>query len=260
VAEKTAEQPAIQNDSSTQQNRTVEEAITTDSQTSPGEPATEEVHADTTVEREMQASTEEPESQAAEPVAPGKQELPATTSPPPRQKAVVPSKAAGTTQNRPVLAPPPPAIETEGTISFQAPFPVKIFIGQNLLMDSSLHKSQKLKPGTYTLTLTSKDRAFIESFRQKIEVRAGENTVISPPPVGYLSFRAEPSECRITIDETYQVAAPLQDLPLLPGKHRIFVEWRSLVVEEEVTIQIRENERTRLRGFVTSETIGIEEE
>ena len=153
-----------------------------------------------------------------------------------------------------------PAEGTEGNISFNGPFPVKIHDGEKLVMDTAIHKSQKLKPGVYTFTMSSKDRAFIDGYKQKVEVKPGESVAIAPPPVGYLSFRAEPPECRITIDETYQVAAPIRDLPVLPGKHRIFVEWRSLEIEEEVTIEIKENQKTQLRGFVTDDAIGVKEE
>lgn len=177
----------------------------------------------------------------------------------------IPNNSVAISESRnvsvPEIAPERPAqIATEGTISFSAPFPVKIFNGKNLVMDTSTNKSQKLPPGNYILTLTSNNKAFIGGFQQTLEVKAGENTVISAPPIGYLSIQANPGDCRITIDESYEAFTPIVDLPIQAGKHRIFVEWRSLEVEDEVTIEIRENQKTRLRGFVTDDSIGIVEE
>jgi serine/threonine protein kinase len=158
-------------------------------------------------------------------------------------------------------AEPAPASNTLGSISLNAPFPVKIYDGQSLVMDTAVAKSQKIKPGKYTFTMNANSRnAFIEGFRQKVEVRAGENMVLPAPVVGYFSFRAEPDGCHIVIDNTYDAYLPVHDLALLPGKHKVFIEWRALEIEDEITIEIRENQTTRFRGVVTDTAIAIEED
>ena len=146
---------------------------------------------------------------------------------------------------------------TSGTILYQGALRLKVFEGKKLIMDTSTTQKQSLKAGKYSLLLS--DGAMV-SFPVKIEVKAGEELVLPVPKVGYFSFRANPSNCKITIDERYQDTPPVIDLPMSPGKHRILVEWPQLELVDEVTVEIKENEKTRMRGFVTDEAVGIVED
>ena len=135
----------------------------------------------------------------------------------------------------------------------------KIFNGQTLLMETVKTKSFSLKPGSYDITMISVQGGLVK-YTQKIEVKAGEKTPLAVPPMGFLSIRSDPSNCKVIIDDNYEATPPFNDLPLQPGKHRIFIEWRTLEVEDEITIDIHDNQKKKLRGFVNNNSYGISEE
>jgi len=150
-------------------------------------------------------------------------------------------------------------IVADGMLVYESSVNVKIFSGKNLLMDTSATKSLNLKPGFYNITIMAGDGVLI-NHTEKIEVKAGENTVVPLPPLGYLSISANPTNCKITIDDKYQDTAPVLDLPIKPGRHRVYVDWPSLDVNDEITIDIQANQKKTLRGYVNKDSYGLVEE
>ena len=78
--------------------------------------------------------------------------------------------------------------------------------------------------------------------------------------MGFLSLQANPGNCKIIVDDNYEDTPPVLNLPLSPGKHRVFIEWRSLEVEDEITIDIQDKQTKKLRGFVNDNSYGLKEE
>jgi serine/threonine protein kinase len=147
----------------------------------------------------------------------------------------------------------------DGAISLQSPVNFKVYNGKTLLMDTAKTKTFPLKPGPYDISMISVEGELV-NYTQKIEVKAGENTALALPPMGFISLQANPSNCKIIVDDNYEDTPPILDLPLSPGKHRIFIEWRSLEIEDEITIDIQNNQKKKLRGFVNDNSYGLVEE
>ncbi len=146
---------------------------------------------------------------------------------------------------------------TQGTIIYEGAYPVAVYNGNALLMNTAQTKSIQLKEGKYTLTLISSERALIRQ-TQTIELKAGTTVPLTIPPMASLSILAQPSRCKITIDGVYKDEPPVTNLPIQAGSHEVLIEWPGLDENKTVSVDLTENQKKRM--FATKDSVEIVEE
>lgn len=115
------------------------------------------------------------------------------------------------------------AVPQPGFVKYAGKYPITIFSGGRALRGNPI----QLDAGAYTLSFRSKKDAFIR-FSQKIEVKAGETTVVKGPAMGTVNIKAVPSNCKISIDGEFVDVAPIQNLAIQSGNHMILFNWEKM--------------------------------
>jgi serine/threonine protein kinase len=112
-----------------------------------------------------------------------------------------------------------------GLVKYTSAHPVAVFVEGKAVKGNPL----ELEPGTYTLAFRSRKEAYIR-FTQTVEVKSGETVALKVPPkgMGSLSVKANPSNCRISIDGEFIDTAPIFNLPVQAGSHTIQFYWEKL--------------------------------
>lgn len=105
----------------------------------------------------------------------------------------------------------------------------------------------ELPPGSYTLTIRARKGAFIRMTR-KVDVSAGETTTITEPSMGTLTVKANPSNCRISIDGEYVDDVPILQLPVQTGTHVIQFNWPAQGKKLNKTVNISAGEGESVFG------------
>lgn len=81
-----------------------------------------------------------------------------------------------------------------------------------------------LLPGSYTLTFRGKSPAYIKK-STKVEIMPGETVTINQPAMGSISIKANPSNCKISIDGEYIDESPILGLRIQSGSYMIQFNW-----------------------------------
>jgi len=120
-----------------------------------------------------------------------------------------------------------------GFVKYTGKYPITVYTGGKALRGNPI----ELDAGVYTLSFRSKKDAFIR-FSQKVEVKAGETTVVKGPSMGTISIKAIPSNCKISIDGEFVDVAPIQSLAIQSGNHMIQFNWETVgkTLNKEVTV------------------------
>ena len=105
----------------------------------------------------------------------------------------------------------------------------------------------ELSPGSYTFTIRARKGAFIRMTR-KVDVVSGETATITEPAMGKLTVKANPSNCRISIDGEYVDDVPILALPVQTGTHVIQFNWPAQGKKINKTVNISAGEGESLFG------------
>ncbi len=111
---------------------------------------------------------------------------------------------------------------TAGFVRYSGRYPVTIFNEGKALKGNPI----ELMPGSYTLTIRARKGAYIRVTRN-VDVVSGETATISEPAMGELTVKANPSNCRISIDGEYVDDTPIFNLPVQAGSHVIQFNWQT---------------------------------
>jgi len=184
-----------------------------------------------------------------------------TAVPPPAQQTTEPTQQ--TTEPAPLTTEPaqqpgetpvqqPGA--TEGIISYQGSHPVSIYNQRKLVLNTASSPTVKLPPGQYTFTLVSTPpKALIRDVR-KVEVKAGETTVIQAPAMASLNINARPGNCKIFIDGVYIDFPPIFNVPVQAGRHQIRIVWEKQGKEKSGTLDLAGGESKSITSILDSES------
>jgi hypothetical protein len=136
-----------------------------------------------------------------------------------------------------------PVAAANGFLRYSGRYPVTISSDGKALKGSPI----ELPAGTYNITIRARKGAFIRSTR-KVEIAAGETATITEPPMGKLTVKAIPSNCRISIDGEYVDDVPIQELPVQAGAHVIQFNWPAQGKKLNKTVNISAGEGESLFG------------
>lgn len=156
-------------------------------------------------------------------------------------------------------AEPGPAPAGAGKITYQGEFPVSIYNGRKLVLNTATAESAELPAGTYKLTLIGTATAIIRD-NVKIEVKAGETVVIPAPAMSRISLNATPGNCKIFIDMNFVDVAPIFDLPIQAGNHHVRAQWETLGKEKSGFFTIAPNQTVTLRAIADETNVEIFQE
>jgi serine/threonine protein kinase len=145
------------------------------------------------------------------------------------------------------------------TISYQGDFPVSIYNGKTLLMDSSSTASTQLPSGAYTLTLSSTKNAFINDVRS-VTVSPGQKTILKAPPMGTVTMSANPSNCNIYMDGIFLDLSPIFDYPVQSGAHSIRFVWPKLNLEKTKSVSLNPGQTKSVNAIIENNAVNIYEE
>jgi hypothetical protein len=133
--------------------------------------------------------------------------------------------------------------EQKGTLSYAGQYPVTIFSQGKAVRGNTL----QLPPGTYKLTFKTKKGAYI-NFTRTVEIKAGDTKIVSAPPMGSLNVKANPSNCKISINGEVVDDAPIFNLPVQAGNHRIRFNWVKMGKTLDRTVVIPQSETVTVTG------------
>jgi serine/threonine protein kinase len=133
--------------------------------------------------------------------------------------------------------------EPKGTLSYSGQYPVTIFSKGKALKGNTL----QLDPGTYKLTFKAKQKAYI-NFTRTVELKGGDTKIISAPPMGILTVKANPSNCKISIDGDVVDDAPIFNLPVQSGNHVIRFNWVKMGKTLDKAVEIPQGQTVSITG------------
>ncbi len=142
---------------------------------------------------------------------------------------------------------------TEGIISYRGTHSVSIFHEKKLVLNTASSTTVSLPPGQYTFTLVGGPKAIIRDVR-KVEVKAGETTVIEAPPMASLTIKASPGNCKIFIDGIFADFPPIFNLPVQAGSHQIRVVWEKQGKEKSGTLTLAAGDSKSITSILDSES------
>lgn len=177
-------------------------------------------------------------------------------------KEPVPDTIEEPAPQEPVKPVEPPAKHVPpqpGQIVYEGPYPVLIYNGNKLLIDTAAQTSLELPAATYSLTLVSTTNAIIR-ITQPAEVKSGEVTTILAPPMAKLTVSANPSNCKIYIDTIDVGFAPIHDFPIQAGNHHIRIAWEVLQKEKSGFFTVATDETKTIRAKAEGATPEIFEQ
>lgn len=135
-------------------------------------------------------------------------------------------------------------IALPGIVKYTGAYPVTILSGGKPFRTSSI----SLPPGTYKLTFITKQRAYIR-FSKSIEVKAGQTVTVPGPAMGSLSVKANPSNCKISVNGEYLDDAPIFNMPIQTGTHVIEFHWPKLGTKLNKTVIIQSGQTETVIGI-----------
>lgn len=111
----------------------------------------------------------------------------------------------------------------KGYVKYSGQYPVTIFSEGKALHGNPV----ELDPGTYTLSFRARKQAVLR-FSQKVQVKPGETVTVKGPAMGSITIKAQPSNCKISVDGEFVDVAPISNLAIQAGKHTILFNWEKL--------------------------------
>ena len=120
-----------------------------------------------------------------------------------------------------------------GLVRYLFSYPVAVYSAGKVIKGNPI----SLPPGSYTLTFRGRTPAYIR-FSRTVTVVSGETVTIGQPAMGKVTIKANPSNCRISIDGEYVDEAPIFSLPIQAGSYMVQFNWPALgkILSKPVTI------------------------
>jgi len=106
-----------------------------------------------------------------------------------------------------------------------------------------------LPEGRHTLVVRN-DKLFVrETVQVAVEGDRSVTPTLSLPGLGSLTVQAQPSNCKVYVDDVYVDVTPVLNLPIAAGGHRVKVVFvpTGAVQESDVAIRASRNERVVVR-------------
>ena len=138
------------------------------------------------------------------------------------------------------------AVAVPGTVRYSGDYPVSLFVNGKASRGNQL----SLPAGTYTISVRAKTNAFIRLSKQ-VEVHPGQTTTIQQPAMGILNIKANPSNCKISIDGDFVDDAPIFNLPVQSGRHTILFNWDKLSKRLTKDVQVEADQTDTIMGVPT---------
>jgi serine/threonine protein kinase len=117
---------------------------------------------------------------------------------------------------------PAPALP-EGKVNVVSLYPVDVLWRGKLLARGQASPQVSLPAGRQVLTLIASDVAVRSNVT--VDVRPAAATAVEAPPLGRISIRANPDNCRVLVDGTFLDYPPILDKPLSVGRHVVEFQW-----------------------------------
>jgi serine/threonine protein kinase len=135
-------------------------------------------------------------------------------------------------------------LPSPGIIVISSFYTYDAYIDEKLIANSEKTGSLGIAPGSHKIRLINKDLFVDKTFL--ITVSAGDTINIDAPPLGKISIQAEPSSCKIYIDEQFAGYPPIFEQLIAAGEHRIKFEWTTFNIEKEKAIVVNKDQVTYL--------------
>ena len=129
----------------------------------------------------------------------------------------------------------------EGFLAVKTTYPVTLFSEGKKLGSVKESARLKLLEGKRKVSAVSKSPVFIyQEF--SVTIKPGKNTPFTLPETGRMNVTAIPGNCRIWIDGLDVDDAPLNDMQIAAGAHKLTYKWKDGgTYTEKITIKPNEN-------------------
>ncbi len=177
-----------------------------------------------------------------------------TPVPPASQQTTQPAQQTTEPAEQPAETPVQEPAATTGIISYQGTHPVSIYSEKKLVLNTATSPTISLPPGQYTFTLMGTPPKSIIRDVRKVEVKAGETTVIRAPAMAILNINARPGNCKIYIDGIFIDFPPIFNLPVQAGDHQVRVVWEKQGKEKSGGLSLSGGESKSITSILDSES------
>jgi hypothetical protein len=133
----------------------------------------------------------------------------------------------------------------EGKVTVVSMYPVDVLWRGKLLAHGQASPEVSLPAGRQVLTLIASDVAVKSNVT--VDVRPGAATAVEAPPLGRISIRANPDNCRVLVDGTFLDYPPILDKPLALGRHVVEFQWPDGVRRTE-TVEVAKGSPSYVMG------------
>jgi serine/threonine protein kinase len=135
-------------------------------------------------------------------------------------------------------------LPSPGIIVISSFYAYDAYIDEKLIKNSEKKDSLEIAPGSHKIRLINKELFVDKTF--SITVPSGDKIYINAPPLGKISIQAEPSSCKIYIDEQFVGYPPIFEQLIAAGEHRIKFEWITFNIAKEKTMVVNKDQVTYL--------------
>lgn len=127
-----------------------------------------------------------------------------------------------------------------GIMVINSAYKVDIYIEGKLISTPDKSDSIELLPGRYQLHIIKKD-IFLDKY-YSITISSGKQVNISTPPLGKISIKAVPSNCKIYINGQFFGYPPIFEQPIVVGEHLVTFEWTQFNATKEEQVKINKDQ------------------
>ena len=136
-------------------------------------------------------------------------------------------------------------LKRPGTLAVESSYPVAIHLRGNVLAPVATRPRVALRPGTYQVQLVASDVFLSRTF--KVSIREGETTNLMSPALGRVNVRANPGNCRVTVDGFAVGSPPIMNREIVAGTHELVFIW-SGDVRDVQTVAVAASKPTYVIG------------
>ena len=120
-----------------------------------------------------------------------------------------------------------------GTLVVESAYPVTVTVSGHVIAAEKSGATTTLPAGSHDVLVES--AAVFLKHRETVQLSAGASFTITAPGTGKLSVRANPDNCKISVDGVFVDYPPILDRTIAAGSHVISFEWPDGAKSEERT-------------------------